>query len=157
MLDVIFRTCLASETSNVQELVDDLYRAYPGVDGVEPDIALTVAEFERHPEKGRVIVFELNGQPVGYAILVFFWSNEFRGDVIEIDELFIDNRNRGRGIGSWFFAWLESSYPESVALALQVSETNTAAARFYERAGFRASLNRHLFKLLRLGISEELD
>ncbi len=138
----------------VQRLVEDLYRAYPTEEGSVPDIALTFAEFERFPEKGRIVVFESSeGDVFGYAILVFFRSNEFGCDVIDVDELLVDEQHRNLGTGKKFFQWLESSYPKCVGFSLQTTESNISAAKLYKNIGFQRSGRNHMFKSLAKRVS----
>jgi len=149
MDDLAFRSCRAQDLEHAQRLVDELYATDAGADRVKPNIALTFAEFQRCPEKGRIVAFDWNGHLIGYAIIVFFWSNEFCGDVIEVDELFVDGHHRRLGIGRRFFEWLESAYPGCAGLSLQVSAQNKDAARLYESLGFKQTANRHLIKVRR--------
>jgi GNAT superfamily N-acetyltransferase len=109
---------------------------------------LTFEEFKTHPDKGAIVILELDRKVIGYAIIVLFWSNEFAGDVVEIDELLVGEQYRGRGAGRRFFAWLETTYPDCVGLALQVSEQNSGATKLYESVGFKTARNNHLLKLL---------
>jgi GNAT superfamily N-acetyltransferase len=146
MSNPVYRQCRKEDLPAVQCFVDDLYATDPGEESVNPNIVPTFDELQRHPEKGQVIVFELDGEPVGFAIIIFFWSNEFGGDVLEIDELLVAAQHRGKGIAREFFSWIESAYPQAVLLALQVSEQNTGAARLYESVGFKAARNHYLFK-----------
>jgi GNAT superfamily N-acetyltransferase len=142
----LYRLCRREDLPAVQALVDELYETDMPEVGVHPRIAPTFDEFERHPDKGRIMVFDHDGQVIGYAIIVFFWSNEYGGDVIEIDEMVVAKLHRGKGFGSSFFAWLEKEFPDHVALALQVSERNPAK-RMYERVGFALSRNQYLIRL----------
>ncbi len=128
-------------------LVDQLYESDPGEVPACPDVRLTFAEFERRPEKGTIIAFDQRGKLVGYAILVNFWSNEFRGDIIEIDELLIEQEYRGQGIATEFFRWLESAERNCVGYALQVSPSNQAAIELYRKSGFVTSHNQYFVKL----------
>lgn len=133
----------------MQVLVDELYSDDPGHGRLQPDIAGTFAELDRFAQKGRIVVFEEGGIIVGYAILIFFWSNEYCGDVIEIDELLVERARRKKGIGAQFFKWLEEEYaPHCVGFSLQVSQANMLATHIYEREGFQLSQNTHFLKLL---------
>jgi GNAT superfamily N-acetyltransferase len=111
-------------------------------------IRSTFKEFTLRPEKGRIIAFEMDNTVVGYAILVFFWSNEFGGDFIEVDELFVQEGYRNRGIGKMFFHWLEETWcGKAVGLALQTPPSNERAIAFYKRMGFSVSKNLHFMKV----------
>jgi GNAT superfamily N-acetyltransferase len=110
----------------------------------------TIQELQLHPEKGQIVVFEKNEELVGYAILIFFWSNEFGGNFVEVDELFVSREYRSQGIGAAFFQWLEAEFRgKAVALGLQVAQTNDRAFEFYQRMGFDLSPDCHLWKPLK--------
>jgi GNAT superfamily N-acetyltransferase len=130
----------------LRRLMDELYSEDPNIASLpRPDISLTMREFRAHPEKGRLVLLECDGTPCGYAILVFFWSNEYGNNIIEIDEVFVDSDFRGRGIGGKFFSWLRSEFADSSAgWTLQVSHKNEDARRLYERLGFKSSRNEHM-------------
>jgi len=147
MSETIFRQCERSDLKTVGQFVRQLYADDPGEFPVHPEIDLSFAEFERRPEKGRVVVFEQGSELIGYAILVFFWSNEFGGDIIEIDELLVDRACRGQGIGKRFFSWLDAEYRGCAGYALQTSEKNEVALRLYKNVGFVASKNHYLIKM----------
>lgn len=142
---VTFRTATEAECPRLQEMIDALYAAFPGHPGKDFRVDRTWREFNSKPDKGRIVSFEHGGQLVGYAIIVFFWSNEFGGDVIEIDELYVDAIARGTGLAKAFFQWLDEAYPESVGKSLQVADDNVGARRLYERVGFKLSKNNHMF------------
>jgi len=150
MEDVYFREATEKDWPIVQGFVLSLYNEDFLETAMTPErVQSTFQEFSLRPEKGRIIVFEIAGMVVGYAILVFFWSNEFGGDFVEVDELFVAAGYRSRGIGSAFFRWLDTEFAENaVALGLQVSQTNDRAFEFYRRIGFDLSPNRHLWKFL---------
>ena len=118
----------------------------------------TLREFAQKPEKGRAIAFESDGQLVGYALLVIYWSNELGGDTVFIDELFVHPDYRNQGIAALFFEWLErevGDYPSgelqsnrAVALMLETTPENARAAALYQRLGFKAYANLPFIKYL---------
>lgn len=142
----IFRHCHQEDLQAVATLVTELYSDDPGEFPAQPDIRATFDELARRPEKGQIIVFELEGDLVGYAILVFFWSNEFGGDIIEIDEMVVSSKHRSRGIGKAFFTWLDSTYTGCAGYALQTTEHNEMARKLYQAAGFKQSKNTYFIK-----------
>ncbi len=149
-MNVNFRACTEDDLVIVQKYVLSLYQKDPpAMEMTLPNIQATFWEFTNKPQKGRIVVFEMDNTVVGYAIVVFFWSNEYGGDFIEIDELFVQEDDRGNGIGTAFFEWIEKTWAKkAVALSLQATPSNERAVAFYQRRGFRASPNRHLMKLL---------
>lgn len=90
-----------------------------------------------HPAAGQIILFCEGSQLRGYALLVPYWSNEFGGTLLFVDELFVVAEARNRGIGHSFFRYLEQQRPFGpVRLALEVSPGNSRGRRFYESLGF---------------------
>jgi GNAT superfamily N-acetyltransferase len=100
-------------------------------------IERTFGQLAAHPDYGWVTVFEADGQLVGYALLVNFWSNEYGGLILTIDELYVVPSLRGRGIGTAFIRHLaDSDLPGCVALRLEVLPYNRRALGLYEKLGF---------------------
>src|SRR5207253_10894766 len=90
----IFRDSNEIDLPAVRSFVDQMYEEDAAAHGGTPDIDLTFKELKTRPDKGRLLLIERDGTPVGYAIIVFFWSNEYRGNSIDIDELFIAENSR---------------------------------------------------------------
>lgn len=103
----------------------------------------TVESLQRMPERGRIVVFDAPSGPcIGYAILIPYWSNEFGGSVVEVDELFVRPEFRGRGIGRAFFAWIERERPfGAIAIELEATPDNRTAHEFYRAMGFAKRAN----------------
>lgn len=100
-------------------------------------LELTWQEFQHYPDKGKIIVMQSPAGLVGYAIIVNFWSNEYGGNILNIDELYLIPPARNQGIATLFIGWLISSAgPNDVAMSLQTKAGNSRAAALYERLGF---------------------
>ena len=147
MVAIEFRTCEEKDVARFQRLAQELYAEDPNLEGVCPDVSLTYRDLAAKPDKGRVVIIDVDGRAVGYGIMIFFWSNEYGGNLIEIDELYIDETARGLGVGTRFFAWMRQSFPDSKGWTLQVAHTNPGALKLYERLGFKASRNQHMIKV----------
>ena len=103
----------------------------------------------REPGRGRIILFRESGSLVGYALLIPYWSNEFGGTLLFVDELYVNPEARSRGIGRRFFELLSNEPPfAAVAIALEVSPRNTRARALYESLGFIPRANAQLTKRL---------
>lgn len=76
--------------------------------------------------------------PVGYIVISFGYSVELGGIDAFVDEFFIRERVRGRGMGSEVLSTLLPALSEHgvKALHLEVAADNDRAQRLYKRAGF---------------------
>jgi ribosomal protein S18 acetylase RimI-like enzyme len=106
-----------------------------------PQVRCTLAKLRDEPFRGCALVCEVDGHPVGYALLISFWSNELGGEVCIIDELFVLQAYRGRGLATALLTKLmdsqQSIWPgKPAALALEVSPANERARALYARLGF---------------------
>ncbi len=118
-----------------------LYREDPaGKPMTDEKIALTFTRLTKHPETGTILVFERQNQVIGYALLINFWSNEYGGNILIIDELYIVPAFRSRGIGTHFLHYLiESRFNNCIGLELEVLPYNQRALGLYEKIGFKKS------------------
>jgi ribosomal protein S18 acetylase RimI-like enzyme len=128
----------------------DLYREDPAPRPVPAEqTRRTLERFRAEPSRGRALVLEGNGRPLGYALLASFWSNELGGEVCTVDELFVKPEARGQGHGRRLLEELlrggGALWPGTpVAFDLEVTPGNGRARAFYESLGFRAAKNAHL-------------
>lgn len=90
------------------------------------------------PTLGQVWLIALDGQPAGYLVLTFGYSLEYGGRTALLDELFVAEAYRGRGLGSRAldFAADECRKLGVRALQLEVVRHNQAAQRLYRASGF---------------------
>ena len=82
-------------------------------------------------------VYEINGQIAGYMLLTFTYSNEFGGEVINIDELYIRDEFQGMGIGTQLLEFVEETYTDCQAILLMVNEENKFAKKLYSKQGYK--------------------
>jgi GNAT superfamily N-acetyltransferase len=115
-----------------------LYEEDPAQHSINPrSFAKTLGFLLANPSRGRVILFKKRRRLVGYALLIPFWSNEFGGILLFIDELFVLREHRGQGIAKTFFSRLKRRPPfNAIALALEVTRANRKAKRLYDSLGF---------------------
>lgn len=81
-------------------------------------------------------VMEEAGIIQGYAMAARSYSTEFGRNCIWIEDLYIKEAYRGRGIGGAFLRFIAQKYPDCV-LRLEVEPENEQAVRLYEKEGFR--------------------
>ena len=80
-------------------------------------------------------IFEEDGAVCGYAMTAKSFSTEFGKPCIWIEDLYLAEEDRGRGIGSSFFAFIEEKHPEAV-FRLEVEEENGCAVHVYRKCGY---------------------
>ena len=80
-------------------------------------------------------LFEEAGQIQGYAMVAKSFSTEFGKPCIWIEDLYMKDECRGRGIGSRFLEYIGEKYPDAL-LRLEVEAENQRAVRVYEKSGF---------------------
>ncbi len=138
-----FRTMTADDADAVIAMMVGLYDEDVSAYVSPVNFQHTVESLARMPDRGRIVVFDLPGEScVGYAILVPYWSNEFGGSVVEVDELFVVPAHRSHGIGRAFFAWVEAERPfGAMAIELEVTPGNRKAQDFYLAIGFAPRKN----------------
>ena len=90
------------------------------------------------PAHGRALLIEVEGAVAGYLAICFGWSLEFHGRDAFLDELYVRERFRGRGIGTRALeVAAEVCRTSGVrALHLEVERSNTRAQSVYRRTGF---------------------
>ena len=80
-------------------------------------------------------IFECEGTPCGFVLLSKTFSQEAGGYSVTIEEIYIEEAYRGKGLATEFFNWLKAQ-PNIMRLRLEVEDYNKGAMRLYERMGF---------------------
>lgn len=96
------------------------------------------ADFWRYIADGQSVkgyIIENGGKPAGYALTVSYPSQEFGGNVLWIDELFVKPEFRGQGLGKEFLQFA-GTLENNVLLRLEAEPDNEKAIKLYETLGF---------------------
>ena len=106
-------------------------------------------EFLENENLGKGWLIINDGQVMGYVILTFVFSFEYKGRIAFLDELFISSKARGMGLGKQA---LDFIHEEAKALSLkiiylEVEGHNEVAKNLYLSKNF-TSHNRGLMKLV---------
>jgi GNAT superfamily N-acetyltransferase len=88
---------------------------------------------------GRVYLIRNGGEAIGHLVITFGFSLEFKGRDAFVDELFLREGFRGRGVGKRALAFAEGECRAAGvrALHLEVGRANINAQGLYRRAGFK--------------------
>jgi GNAT superfamily N-acetyltransferase len=91
------------------------------------------------PEFGGVWMIDADGSLAGYLVVLLGYSLEFGGRFGLLDELFVAEDHRGRGLGAeaLAFAGQQCRARGWQALRLEVGQQNHGAISLYRRAGFQ--------------------
>ena len=100
-------------------------------------IRLTINHYKKNKLCGKIYLLYFKTDIAGYAIINTFWSNEYGGTAAFLDELFVREEYRSKGIGAKFIQFLEGK--KYVSIFLEVYPSNELAYDFYKRNGFEIS------------------
>lgn len=137
-MNISYRKFEAADRAQVVSMIQDFYNDDPaGKSKTEEQIFKSFEAFENHPDYGSITVFIDDNRIVGYCIIVNFYSNEYGGLILNIDELYIIPEFRGRGISTDFVKYLKGKKDLAfVAMELEVLPYNSRALKLYEKLGF---------------------
>jgi GNAT superfamily N-acetyltransferase len=128
------------------------YHAFEEIQRSDDERRASLAPLLGENPLGRIWLIMEADELVGYIALCFGYSIEFGGRDAFVDEFFLSEGARGRGLGSRVLAAIRQTATELgiVALHLEVARSNSKARRFYETLGFTARDRYHLMSC-RLG------
>lgn len=132
-----FRPITHVEIPQAVVLMSEFY----AIDGYPMDAAHSArlfGVFLERPELGHSWFVIEDDAMVGYIILTFIFSFEYGGTIAFIDELYIKESFRGRGLGKAAIAFVKEQAAGLglCLLYLEVEHHNSNAQRLYQNAGF---------------------
>ena len=134
-----FRDITAADRDIVLPMVEAFYHTDAVTHAVPTAImerAFQAAADPAEPLLRGVLVYE-GDKLAGYVYLTQCYSAEVGGRCIFIEEIFLNEGYRGRGLGKEVMAWIQGQYPDVRRLRLEVTQVNQSAIRLYEKSGYR--------------------
>ena len=124
------------------DLLMQLVQEFCEFDGhsFEPDKARkAIGDLIANEIYGRIWLVMVEDTPAGYVALTLGYSLEYHGRDAFVDEIFLREPYRGKGIGTQTFAFLEAECQKFgvTALHLEVMPENRKAYDFYRKLGYR--------------------
>jgi len=121
-------------------------------DFTDNKIVATLRFYEQHSNMGEVLMIECDGGLAGYSIIFRFWSHEYGGLMVGVDELYIKKKYRRLGAARHFIDLLiasERTHPQFAGIELEAHFSNTLAHKLFATVGIPKNDNAHFIKLLK--------
>ena len=128
----IFKPLAHSDIEKVVAMMQDFYAIdnYP----IAVDLAKKLfEEFIADENLGRAWLVKDGEESIGYVILTFVFSFEYKGRIAFLDELYLSEKARGRGIGkeAMNFVKVQAEELKLKILYLEVENHNEKAQKLY--------------------------
>ena len=141
-----FKPLEIADISIITQMMQDFYAIdnYP----MDVEVAKTLfQEFISNEHLGKSWLIYSENEIVGYIILTFIFSFEYGGKIAFVDELFIKETARGKGIGKEAIQFIQREVPKLSLklLYLEVEPHNENAQKLYLAHDFELH-NRKLMK-----------
>jgi len=134
-----FKELKTENITTVVAMMKDFYE----IDDYPFDAELTRKNFEQFIEKedfGKCfLIYNDNNEVSGYIIIIYFFSFEFGGKSAILDELYLNDKARGKGLGKKAVDFIQQ-YAKEQALKmmyLEVELHNERAINLYLDKGFK--------------------
>jgi ribosomal protein S18 acetylase RimI-like enzyme len=120
----------------------DMQKAFYSLEHITFDETIAHTVFQQLLDDasiGMAYVIYLDSEPVGYFVITFGFSLEFNGRFALIDELYVRESSRRKGIGRSSLSFIEKLCREREinVIRLEVARENLRAQDLYRRVGFR--------------------
>ena len=136
--EVTFREATATDVPDLLRMMKRLALQEPALAFDERVVTQTWRQFFSSAEFGRAWLFSAGSELAGYVILTLGYSFEYRGREAFVDELYVEERFRGKGLGRRAMEFVEERARELGvnAMHLEVDRGNDAALGLYRRTGY---------------------
>ena len=137
-VEVTFREATATDVPDLLRMMKRLALQEPALPFDERVVTQTWRQFFSSAEFGRAWLISADGELVGYVILTLGYSFEYRGREAFVDELYVEEKFRGKGLGRRAMEFVEERARELGvnAIHLEVDRGNDAALVLYGRTGY---------------------
>ena len=134
---ITFKTLEISDIDIITVMMEDFY----AIDNYPIDLEISkklFQEFIANESLGKTWLIYSNDEIVGYVILTFIFSFEFQGKIAFLDELYISENARGKGIGKQTINFIKAEIHKlSLKLVLlEVEPHNLDAQKLYISTDF---------------------
>lgn len=119
------------------EMVNEFYNSEAVLHSVdENNFINTFSELIKSDVYTECFIIEYHDKIVGYTLVSKTYSQESGGMVLLIEEIYINEKFRSKGIGKEIFDFLKTRYSSYSRVRLEVEISNKKAIKLYEKLGF---------------------
>lgn len=142
----VFKEIDSNDIPLIVNLMSDFY----AIDGYPIDPETSTKNFEmfiQKPDLGRAWLIYEDKEIVGYVMIVFMFSFEYGGTIAFLDELYLNENSRGKGLGKKAVAFIQDQATKFnlKLLYLEIEQHNSTAQKLYLAAGFELH-NRNIMR-----------
>lgn len=137
-MDITFQAATLGDLGELLGMMQELQQDDPWSVPFEKAVTAEVTgKLLRDPALGRVWFIQSSGERIGYIVMAFDYSLEYRGRGAWVDEFFVRPPHRGRGIGTQALEFFASQAKELgvTVVHLEVNHGNPAI-ELYRRLRF---------------------
>lgn len=137
--ELYFNKLESSEIPAITKMMGDFY----AIDHYPFDAELSSANFAKfiqNPEAGQAfIIYNPEKEIIGYIIMAYLFSFEFGGRIAFLDELYLNEKARGKGYGKIAMNFVKdfASEQELKVVFLEIEPHNDRAKQLYLNKGFQ--------------------
>lgn len=141
MAELKIRDITVNDRDEYINMFKDLYDSNATITKYDEEIAILNFNNAISDSKSiRCLIFEYENFILGYAFLSFSYSTSKASQCIWLEDLYIKEPAREKGVGSYFIDWLSKEYRNKAkVIKLEVTKSNVRAKKFYERLNFLES------------------
>ena len=135
-MESTIRNITILDTDEVLEMMREFYSS-PAVftDGSDEIFISDIENCINNSDYLEGYIIENSEAIQGYAMIAKSFSTEFGKPCIWIEDLYIRQKHRGKGLGKMFLDFITEKYTGCI-FRLEVEEENAGAVRLYEKCGF---------------------
>lgn len=134
----MIRNLAPSDRELYKTLISEFYSSPAVLHSIpESHIDKTFDELMRSDCYAECFIIECDGEPAGYALIAKSFSQEAGGLTVWLDEFYVREKYRGKGLGKSFLDFFLEIYSGKAArLRLETEPDNKRAAVLYASYGF---------------------
>ncbi len=133
----MIRKIIPDDKAEYIKMAEDFYNS-PAVLSSVPSVNFenTFDELMKSDTYAEAFIFEVDETIAGYGLIAKTYSQEAGGIVVWIEEIYVKEEFRSKGLGSEFITYVKENIPAK-RYRLETEPDNVKAQQLYKRHGFK--------------------